>query len=108
MKVASETVRLGEQYLARANESLTSATPTGTYTSHKTVSFADLGPELDAFLTGIQSEIRESDSIAAAKSYSNIHDDTGDMKNEGTKFPPIASSGEETIEPSVWSFLRDE
>ncbi|VDM17273.1 unnamed protein product [Hydatigera taeniaeformis] len=111
VKIASETVHLGEQYLVRANETLSSAAQvisTDLSSTGTPISFEDLGPELNAFLVGIQADMKNNPPTATIK----MCEDKMDLVTELS--PPSPSPSENTsgghsdsaLDPCVWSFLE--
>lgn len=137
VKIASETVRLGEQYLKRADETLSQAsqqltaslTRTSVYSNDRPMNFADLGPELASFLTELQGVIvskttENAGSIEAkrrklAKPEDPLLLDLSDADDERNDKKPAAliqsvedigvdAEIEPDLDPCIWSFLREE
>ncbi len=107
MKVAGETVRLGEQYLARADETLTAAiqtlSPEPSTSTTSSVSFADLGPDLDALLSGIQSEMKANQALDKEE---KVEDAEETVEPCEPSVPP-SSDDVDNVDVSVWTFLQE-
>lgn len=111
MKIAGETVHLGEQYLARANETLSGAAQAISSdllsTSGASVSFEDLGPELDVLLSGIQADMKNNPPAANIKMRENKVDLAIESPPSSPSFEnAINGQVDAALDPCVWSFLQ--
>ncbi|KAH9283423.1 Mediator of RNA polymerase II transcription subunit 7-B [Echinococcus granulosus] len=112
VKIARETVHLGEQYLVRANETLSTAVqaissdlpPTG----GTSVSFEDLGPELDCLLSGIQADMKNNPPAANIKMCEDNVDLTNPFSSPSSSSCENAKDGQTdaALDPCIWSFLQ--
>ena len=105
-------MHLGEQYLVRANETLTAAaqalSPDPSTTGTTSVSFEDLGPELDSLLRGIQADMKTSpltDNTAVCNEALGSLPTPSPDRTSGSLADELC---ETAIDPSIWSFLQKE
>ncbi|VDD80138.1 unnamed protein product [Mesocestoides corti] len=110
VRIASETVHQSEQYLARANETLSLAAQTISTGSQgsssiSSVSFADLGPELDAFLTGIQTDMKNNPQRTNVK-IADEDAETPQLLDQASE-KPSDDSRDDALDPCIWSFLQE-
>lgn len=114
-------MHLCEQYLARTNETLSAAAqainpvslPANCSFSPYSVSFEDLGPELDCLLSGIQNNMKIGNPLARANV---IIEDAGDVLAEPSESMPLSEPPAElftdqpelpsSIDSAVWNFFR--
>ena len=99
-------MHLGEQYLARANETL-SAAAQAISSGSTAVSFEDLGPELDSFLSGIQADMKTNPltgntavCLEEVGSPTSLPSPPHSPENSADELCGAA------IDPTIWSFLQ--
>ncbi|BHF63645.1 Mediator of RNA polymerase II transcription subunit 7 [Sparganum proliferum] len=119
--IARETVRRGEEYFARADETLRSAAQQLVVPGFSSVnkpspptspSFADLGSELASFLTDLQADLKLSETKPMIPSglKDRLSPDISAEQQSCLPLttPPDRLNDDETLDldPNIWSFLN--